>query len=95
MTQKDVPEFLEVENLPAGAVDYDFDIDGIKVRCVKCHGVIETTPKNLKQLLTFYRKHGRLSLRSQFRFRIPFLKKEVTFTLWDVYQPVQPKTFMR
>jgi hypothetical protein len=93
--EEKIPDNIALETLEAGAAYSDFDTLSIRVRCVRCHEIIETTPKNIKELLTFYRHHGKLELDRQFRFRIPFLRREVTITLWRVYKPELPKFFFR
>lgn len=91
----EIPEFISDEVLEVGAVQYDFDVRGRKVRCVNCHKIVETTPKKLKEFLKFHREHGTLEFAKQWHFRIPFLKKEIAIVLWNVTKPSIPKVFMR
>lgn len=92
---EETPRFIAEELLEAGAVNPDYNIRGLKVRCIRCDKIITTSPERIEELLTFYRKQETVSIYKQIRFRIPFINKDITIVIWDITKAVSPKIFMR
>ena len=73
----------------------DFDTRTIKIRCARCHKVMQGTSEDIKKALTFYHNDCILNLKRQIHMRIPIIKYELSITLWKRGDRIQPKTFIR
>ena len=83
------------EMLECGNIDPNFDTRTLTFRCASCQKLVLTTLNKIKQLLSFYRPHAFLKVKKQKHFKVPFLKKEFTITVWDSETPKQSPIFFR